>query len=89
MRPIRTVRYSSHFARQYQRLAPSIQLQAENRESSFRKDAFDPLLRTHKLKGKLAENWAYSVTHHFRIMFRFLQKDEVIFLAIGSHDEVY
>ncbi len=35
-------------------------------------DAFNPLLRTHKLKGKLAGAWACSAGFDLRIVFEFV-----------------
>lgn len=55
-------------------------------------DAFQPQLKTHKLKGKLAGNWACSVGYDLRIVFRFVEQEgaEAILLeTIGTHDEVY
>lgn len=54
----------------------------------FAADPRDPLLRTHKLKGDLADYWAFSVDDDLRVLFR--RDGGVAFLAnIGSHDEVY
>lgn len=55
-------------------------------------DAFHPLLRTHKLKGKLEGSWACSAGYDLRIVFEFVQQEgsEAILLeTIGSHQEVY
>lgn len=48
----------------------------------------DPLLRTHKLKGELADYWALSVDDDLRVLFRW-QEDEAFLVNVGSHDEVY
>jgi addiction module RelE/StbE family toxin len=56
------------------------------------KDAFHPLLKTHKLKGKFKGSWACSVSYDLRIVFKFVQDKgaEVVLLeTIGTHDEVY
>jgi mRNA-degrading endonuclease YafQ of YafQ-DinJ toxin-antitoxin module len=55
----------------------------------FSKTPFDRRLRTHKLSGKLEELWAFSVTYDCRVIFRFLNGDEVLLIDIGGHDEVY
>ncbi|MEA2676957.1 MAG: mRNA interferase YafQ [Chloroflexota bacterium] len=48
----------------------------------------DPLLRTHKLKGDLADYWAFSVDDDLRVLYRW--EAEVCFLVgLGTHDEVY
>ncbi len=59
-------------------------------------DPFQPLLHTHKLKGKLSGVWACTVDYDNRILFEFvknpdlLQSDEeILLLTLGSHDEVY
>ena len=88
-RPISKIRATSHFARQFKRLSPAIQEIAEARERIFRADAFDPRLRTHKLSGRLKDVWAFSVTYEVRIVFEFLEADEVAFHSIGPHEIVY
>ena len=55
-------------------------------------DAFHPLLRTHKLKGKLEGSWACSAGYDLRIIFEFVpyEGSEAILLeSIGTHREVY
>lgn len=55
----------------------------------FEKDPFTPLLKTHKLSGKLAGHWAFVVEYDCRVVFRFEGKNEVLLVDIGTHDEVY
>ena len=55
-------------------------------------DAFHPSLKTHKLKGNLADSWACSVAYDVRIVFSFVDhagKEAVLLEAIGTYDEVY
>jgi len=55
-------------------------------------DVFHPLLKTHKLKGKLEGRWACSVAYDLRIVFRIVQfenAEALLLLTIGTHDEVY
>lgn len=54
----------------------------------FASDPKDPLLRTHKLKGDLADYWAFSVTDDLRVLFRW-NGDEAFLVNLGTHDEVY
>jgi toxin HigB-1 len=56
---------------------------------SFSADPFSRQLRTHKLTGKLQGLWAFSVETNVRVIFSFLKEDEVLFIDIGSHEEVY
>ena len=55
----------------------------------FSINPFDQGLRAHKLTGKLAGLWAFSVEYDCRVVFRFLDKNEVLLIDIGTHDEVY
>jgi len=55
---------------------------------------FAPQLETHKLKGKLSGSWACSAGYDLRIVFDFVKSgkdstDDILLLAIGTHDEVY
>ena len=63
--------------------------------SSFKKAykkriRFDPeKLRTHKLTGQLNELWSFSIEYDLRVIFYFINDNEVILEDIGNHDEVY
>jgi addiction module RelE/StbE family toxin len=57
--------------------------------NTFSKNPFDPRVRTHKLTGKLKDLWAFSCSSDCRVIFKFLEKDEVLLIDIGSHAEVY
>jgi mRNA-degrading endonuclease YafQ of YafQ-DinJ toxin-antitoxin module len=61
----------------------------ETRLRLFLEDPFQPQLGTHKLKGRLSEYWAFTISYDCRAIFKFLEKDTVILVDIGGHDEVY
>jgi len=44
--------------------------------------------QVHTLHGKLAGYYAARISHSYRLIFA-LEPDAVIFIDIGSHDEVY
>jgi len=56
-------------------------------------DSFNPLLKTHKLHGKLEGLWACWVEYDCRIVFTFEPaesgEDRIVLIDIGTHDEVY
>lgn len=55
-------------------------------------DAFQPALRTHKLKGELAGSWACSLGYDLRIVFELVQHkgaEAILLQTVGTHDEVY
>jgi addiction module RelE/StbE family toxin len=55
----------------------------------FLENPFDPRLRTHKLTGKLEGFWALSIDYDCRVIFQFIDKNDVLLIDIGGHDEVY
>jgi len=60
--------------------------------SLLESDAFQPQLKTHKLKGNLKNSWACSVGYDLRIVFeivRYEKEDTILLQTIGTHDEVY
>jgi mRNA-degrading endonuclease YafQ of YafQ-DinJ toxin-antitoxin module len=66
-------------------------LEARFRErvAIFQKDPFDPSLRTHRLAGQLQGLWSFSVDYDARVVFSFVAPNRVLFVDIGTHDEVY
>ena len=87
-RPIRIIYPTSKFKKSFRKLFSEIQKLAIKGEQFFRKNTFDPKLKTHKLKGKLKKFWSYSVNYEYRIVFEFLKKDVVLYHDIGTH-EIY
>lgn len=83
------VEYSKKFLRSLRKLSHDIQNKAEERERLFILHPFDSRLHTHKLHGKDRDLWAYSVDNRYRIKFIFLDDHRVLYLDIGTHNEVY
>ena len=58
-------------------------------------DPFTPHLRTHKLRGQMADQWSCSVAYDLRIIFAFVpdpdhpSEQAIALLNLGPHDEVY
>lgn len=55
----------------------------------FRNNPNDTRLRNHKLHKDLKGKWAFSVTGEIRIVYEWIGKTTVRFLAIGTHQDVY
>jgi len=86
------VSFSSSFKRAFKkRIKGSADLEARfwQKLEQFIVDPFDPSLKTHKLSGKLKEFWSFSVGYDERVLFYFTENEKVVFVDIGSHDEVY
>lgn len=80
------IRYSPKFRKQYKKLPREIKARAEKREAIFRKNTFDPRLKTHKLHGSQEGFMSFSVDYSYRIIFEFTDPKTVIFYEIGTHD---
>ncbi len=79
------IEYSPKFLKQFKRLPKKIKENAILCEKLFRKNPFDPKLKTHKLHGEIKEYWAFSISYNYRIGFTFIERDLVYFHAIGTH----
>lgn len=79
--------YSSKFAREYKKLPSNVKDIAEEQEVLFRKDPFDPKLKTHKLKGKLSGFLSFSIGYKYRIIFEFAKDNKTVYFhSVGDHD---
>ena len=91
------VGWSAKSLRAFKRLVrrdPQLRILIEQTLRQLASDPFHPGLRTHKLKGDLADVWSCSIDYNYRILFEFVQnlEDEetaILLLNIGTHDEVY
>lgn len=79
--------YSSKFSHEYKKLPKNIKNIAEQQEIIFRKNPFDPKLKTHKLRGRLSGFLSFSIGYKYRIIFE-LAKDKktAYFYSAGDHD---
>ena len=68
---------------------PELSKEVERRIEWFRKNKDDTRLDNHELDKKMKGNWAFSITGDIRIVYKWLGKKEVRFLAIGGHKKVY
>ncbi|MEK7082646.1 MAG: type II toxin-antitoxin system mRNA interferase toxin, RelE/StbE family [Patescibacteria group bacterium] len=83
---LQEIEYSAHFKKAYQHLDVLVQRKAEQKEVLFRKNPFDPILKTHKLHGKLKDFYSFSINRKTRIVFQFVDRAQAVFLDIGGHD---
>ncbi len=70
-------------------LSTKIQRKASWKTSLFKENPFHPLLKTEKLHPKQFNVWSFRVDIHYRIVFRFVEKDVAVFLFVGHHNEIY
>jgi len=82
---ILNIYYHPQFRRSFSNLPREIKETAKRKIILFKNNPFATLLETHKLRGKLKEQWSFTVKGQYRIVFIF-ENNNVIFLDIGVHD---
>ncbi|PKN02405.1 MAG: type II toxin-antitoxin system mRNA interferase toxin, RelE/StbE family [Elusimicrobia bacterium HGW-Elusimicrobia-1] len=85
---IKKIHFAPRFFKSFKKLPPHIQILAKKKDALFRLNPFASQLQAHKLKGSLSGVWSYSVNYQYRLLFRFIKSDEVLYYDIGTH-EVY
>lgn len=68
---------------------PIISSEIDRRIKWFQKNPNDTRLENHQLKDRMYGKWAFSITSDIRIVYEWLGKNTVRFLAIGKHTQVY
>ncbi|MBD2311014.1 type II toxin-antitoxin system YafQ family toxin [Desertifilum sp. FACHB-1129] len=86
------VSFSSAFKRAFKKKIkgnPDLEVRFWQKLELFIIDPFEPILKTHKLSGKLKDLWSFSVEYDERVVLYFTDDERAVFVDIGSHDEVY
>ncbi len=83
---IKRIHFTPRFFKSFEKLPHSVQEMAKKKDKLFRENPFDARLRTHKLKGELKGAWSYYINRTYRVLFRFIKADEVLYYNIGTHD---
>lgn len=77
--------YKPNFLRDFKKLPTDVQEEAKEKITLFRDVVNHKKLKVHRLNGKLASCYSFSVTFAHRIVFQYESKTSVVFLAIGDH----
>lgn len=77
------------FDKDYSLLPKEIRKRAKKQEKIFKDNPFYPSLHTEKLHPKAKEVWSFRVDRNYRVVFRTLGGNKVVFIAIGPHDWIY
>lgn len=77
--------YTSVFSKHFKKLPLNLKKTALNKETIFRQNPFNPILKTHVLTGKLKGFYSFSIKYHWRILFIFEKDGSITFIDIGTH----
>lgn len=81
--------FHKNFERRYRKFPVKIRQRVKERNILFEKDPYNPILNNHALNGKYMGYRSISITGNIRIIYKFLEKDTVLFSEIGTHSELY
>jgi len=68
---------------------PNLRDKIEESILLFKNNPDDTRIRNHSLHKSMDGKWAFSITGDIRIVYVWVGKKTVRFLAIGGHEEVY
>ena len=77
------------FDKKLKKQPKKIQEEFKKRIKIFMLGTNHPLLKIHKLSGKLQNLWSFNLSADVRIIFDKSQKDTVILVDIGTHSDLY
>ena len=83
------IRLHRSFDKDYKKLKLSEKKKFKERRDIFLKDEFDLILNNHLLKGKYQGFRSINITGDLRAVYKRINKDIVIFVAIDSHSNLY
>ena len=83
------ISYSSHFLRKVRKLSSADQKKLSQKIEISKKNPSDVRLRTHALSGRLKNYFAFSLDHSQRVIFIKPKPHVVLYIDVGTHDEVY
>lgn len=83
------INFSRQFVKQFDKLGISQKNKFDQRFGLWREDPLDQRLRDHALRGKYEGCRSINITGDLRAIYKFVSKDDVLFVAIGTHSQLY
>ena len=80
--------YAPSFVRRFAKLSPDLQDEVLEKIGLFKHAENHSRLKVHKLKGRLANRFSFSVNYQVRIIFRYQGKSTAELITVGGH-EIY
>jgi len=83
------VKLHKKFLKQFKKLDNSIKESFQARRDLFFQLPTHPLLNDHPLHGEYVNHRSFNVTGDYRLIYKKLNTDAVLFYAIGTHHELF
>lgn len=80
------IHYAPLFIRKIKSLPPALREETLFAVDDLRDKTNHKRLKVHKLKGRLAGMYAFSVNYKIRIVFEYTKEKDIVLLSVGNHD---
>ena len=80
------IAYTAYFLKLLSRLESNLQNEVIEKTELFKNRNNHKSLNLHKLHSKFAGSYSFYVNYKIRIVFDYVNKEEVVFLLVGDHD---
>lgn len=77
---------SKQFARQFRKLDPQLKEEVLDKLELLKNPETHQSLKVHKLNGRMAGKYSFSVNYKIRVIFSYPIPTEIFLLLVGSHD---
>jgi addiction module RelE/StbE family toxin len=81
--------FQKSFEKQFKRLPKNVRQKVFEKNLIFGKDPYHPILKNHALHGEYAGYRSINITGNLRAIYRLLDNDTALFVAIGTHTRLY
>jgi len=81
--------FHKNFDKQFGKLRANEKKKVEERLQIFLENPFNPILENHPLKGKYTDYRSINITGDLRAIYKFLNENECIFIAVDNHSNLY
>lgn len=88
MREVKTTSYFNRKLATFVIKHPDLRSKTLRVVDSLAENPFVQKHKTHVLSGRLKGLWGASINYHYRLVFMLTDSD-IVFINVGSHDEVY
>ncbi len=82
-------KFHNHFKKTYLKSSKKLQKAIDNRLLLFESAPFAESLKNHILQGKYKNYRSINITGDYRALYKEISKNEVIFVKLGTHSELY
>ena len=81
--------FHRNFEKKYIKLSARLKKRFKKRRDIFLKNEFDPQLHNHALGGKYKGYRSINITGDWRVFYKRIGRDTVVFVVIDTHSNLY